>query len=222
MRDILKNETYFNDFITRTKARSEKYFEMRNKIAGIRGENDGEVKSLNYNIFKFSLHTVIASYSVGKSIDEMRNLFLKTFDLFLQVEKSAYSDFVQISSLCTLFEMKEYLSLTAEKASSSGLVDKFLLFMLRNPALVISHNGFPEYDKIANIMDAADKSTVIKDYLSSWYSENKDSYWHDMHKNKFDVYFGYWSFESAAAVKILNFNPLDFYENRYFPRDFFN
>ncbi|MFJ1426828.1 PoNe immunity protein domain-containing protein [Capnocytophaga canimorsus] len=44
---------------------------------------------------------------------------------------------------------------------------------------------------------------ALKKYLSKqWYKDNKQMYWFDYHKYS-KLYFGYWSFESGALVKIL-------------------
>ena len=220
MRDILKNPDYFTNFITREVSRMEKYVDVRRTIIEERGENDAAVSEINYNLFKFSQHILIASYSMGKSIDETRLLFHSVCDWFLQVKDVSYADAVQVVSLCVLFNYEGYLQKIVKKVIELNLIDKFMKFLIQDSSLFVNCKGFSEYDKISNIEKATDKSAVIRTYLSSWYSVNEGSYWYDSHNSKNNVYFGYWCFESAAAVKILRLSSCDFQDNKYFPQDF--
>lgn len=44
----------------------------------------------------------------------------------------------------------------------------------------------------------------LAEYLKiKWYKGNSDAGWYDTHKSKENIYNGYWSFETAAIVKIL-------------------
>lgn len=59
------------------------------------------------------------------------------------------------------------------------------------------------------------KEFVIKD----WYKNHKDTGWYNSHKSKHDTYFGYWSFETAAIVKISGLDDFSFRECQYYPKD---
>jgi len=219
VRDKIKDENYFNNFITRDILRKEKYSAMRQRIIEKRGKDDEVVSEITHDLFRISLHILTASYSMGKPVKDMHNLFPQLCDWFLQIKKCSYSNAIQAVSLCILFDYDDYYRKIKEKTIASNLVDNFMKFLFQDTSLVTSCKGFPEYNKIANIADATDKTVVVKDYLSSWYSDNKDSYWYNSHDSKNDTYFGYWCFESAAVVKILNLNPSDFSNNDYFPCD---
>ncbi|NUG82427.1 DUF1911 domain-containing protein [Acinetobacter bereziniae] len=47
----------------------------------------------------------------------------------------------------------------------------------------------------------------------------KQTYWFDLDKNKNDVFFGYWSFERAAIVKLLKLDDTILKRQRYYPFD---
>jgi hypothetical protein len=61
---------------------------------------------------------------------------------------------------------------------------------------------------------------LVKEFITKeWYKNHKDAGWYNSHKSKHNTYFGYWSFETAAIVKILGLNDTSFKECKYYPRD---
>ena len=63
-------------------------------------------------------------------------------------------------------------------------------------------------------------SSLVKRYLEKeWYKGHKEAYWYDNHKSKHDTFFGYWSFEAAAIVKIAGIEDSSFQDNEYYPKD---
>lgn len=68
--------------------------------------------------------------------------------------------------------------------------------------------------------DTVRASTILKRYMEKeWYSGHKKASWYDNHKNKHDTFFGYWSFEAAAVVKIAGIDDSSFREHAYYPKD---
>lgn len=85
--------------------------------------------------------------------------------------------------------------------------------------------GVPEtFAKLRESIDEPDKgkaSKLIHDFLKKdWYKNHKDAGWYNSHKSKHDTYFGYWSFESAALVKIKGLDDTSFRDNQYYPKAF--
>jgi hypothetical protein len=93
---------------------------------------------------------------------------------------------------------------------------------LQDSSLEITHEGYPEYLKIANIANESDKQKAIQEYLGSWYSANSKSSWHDSHLGENNTYVGYWSFEAAAVAKIFQLNSKLFKNNECFPQGFYH
>lgn len=221
MRDKIKQEQYFSGFIAYENSRIEKYMVLRKKVVEQRGETDKGVKAANMNLFNFSLHKLIASYSIGIPIPEIRSQFPDMCEWFLLTDNVSYADLVTVASLCILLDCDEYIVKLRGKAFEAKLVDSFIQFLLQDEKMEVLSKSFAPYSKIAVISQISDKETALKEYLHSWYLDNKDAYWFDSHKKDSDVYFGYWSFESAAVVKILGLSPSNFYYIDYFPKDFF-
>jgi len=85
--------------------------------------------------------------------------------------------------------------------------------------------GVPEtFAKLRESIDEPDKAKaekLIHDFLKrDWYKNHKDAGWYNSHKSKHDTYFGYWSFESAAVVKIKGLDDTSFRDNQYYPKAF--
>lgn len=84
--------------------------------------------------------------------------------------------------------------------------------------------GIPNiFDKLRQAIHETDKikaENLVKDFITKdWYKKHKQSEWYDSHKSKHDSYFGYWSFETAAIVKIMNLDDSQFINNQYYPKD---
>ena len=60
----------------------------------------------------------------------------------------------------------------------------------------------------------------LKEYLDkNWYKKFTSTYWYDNDKNKNEIFFGYWSFESGALVKILGLDDSILKDQQYYPYD---
>ncbi|WP_081779669.1 PoNe immunity protein domain-containing protein [Pseudobutyrivibrio sp. MD2005] len=70
------------------------------------------------------------------------------------------------------------------------------------------------------VVEAApeERITILNEYLEKkWYKSNRQQYWYDSHKSANNTYFGYWSFESAAVMKILGEDDSLLKDQKYYP-----
>lgn len=68
--------------------------------------------------------------------------------------------------------------------------------------------------------DKAKTTKLVNEFVSKdWYNNHKDAGWYNSHKSKHDTYFGYWSFETAAIVKIMGLDDSSFRDCQYYPKD---
>lgn len=90
---------------------------------------------------------------------------------------------------------------------------------LYNPAYhtdwckVIDHTNDEENKKYA--------VQALDEYLSDWYQMNKHELWYNSHldlENKFS-YIGYWAFEAAALVYLLDLDDRSLHKYLYYPKD---
>lgn len=62
---------------------------------------------------------------------------------------------------------------------------------------------------------------VAKFVRKDWYNKHKSAGWYNSHL-KTGTYFGYWSFETAAVVKIMGLDDSSFIDCPYYPKDLVN
>jgi hypothetical protein len=63
-------------------------------------------------------------------------------------------------------------------------------------------------------------NALVKQYVrQEWYRNHKSEGWYNSHNNPHDTYFGYWSFETAAVVKIMGLDDSSFRDCQYYPKD---
>lgn len=81
------------------------------------------------------------------------------------------------------------------------------------------------YQHIQNIVTMAqsDKKEAVKclkQYLTKyWYKGHSSEAWYNLHKKDINSYFGYWSFESGALVKVLGLDDSSLKGLQYYPYD---
>lgn len=67
-----------------------------------------------------------------------------------------------------------------------------------------------------------DATEYIRLFLTEdFYPRHKGFSFYDHHKSKNNIYYGYWSFESAAIAKSLHINVNNFENSKYFPKDMY-
>jgi len=67
--------------------------------------------------------------------------------------------------------------------------------------------------------DKAEAALLVKQFVRQWYIKHKSQGWYNSHKSPHDTYFGYWSFETAAVVKIMGLDDSSFRDCQYYPKD---
>ena len=83
-------------------------------------------------------------------------------------------------------------------------------------------------DDYINFMNAlyegnttAEALSDLTAYLKEWYLLHEDHFWHDSHLDleNNDKYVGYWAFEAAAVVYLLNLDDTSLHQFLYYPKD---
>lgn len=78
--------------------------------------------------------------------------------------------------------------------------------------------------KLLSVFDAeaSKRPALVKSFLGTWYSSNKSVYWagDDLIIDRGGIgYGGYWCFEAAAVVRILDIDDSSFKDNPFYPAD---
>lgn len=220
MRDSIRTKAYFDEFIAQEKERICKFQDKLNS-----GSIDDErVPLINNKIIYLKTDLIIAKYSRGDSINDIKNEFEELIDMVCEKgDVSIYEDNLCLASLAYLLgvnsdKMMRLRSKLMESETYDYLID--FVFLGSESDIDINKISFQrEYKKLTKYIDDRTKETFLK-YLRGWYRSHFHSSWYDSHKNeKFKLYFGYWCFEAGAIAKRLQLDDNDLKNEQYYPYD---
>ena len=220
MRDSIRTKAYFDEFIAQEKERICKFQDKLNS-----GSIDDErVPLINNKIIYLKTDLIIAKYSRGDSINDIKNEFEELIDMVCEKgDGSIYEDNLCLASLAYLLgvnsdKMMRLRSKLMESETYDYLID--FVFLGSESDIDINKISFQrEYKKLTKYIDDRTKETFLK-YLRGWYRSHLHSSWYDSHKNeKFKLYFGYWCFEAGAIAKRLQLDDNDLQNEQYYPYD---
>lgn len=229
MRDIIKTSDYFKRYIQKEMTKIIKREGLINQVISQRGEDD-TVRMARLSVLNYRISILVATYSSVEDLNSIKKLLSDTIN---QIEKTSftnrYVEMLWLVSMGVLLEipMSEFEILTK-------IVDRDNLNDYLMGTLILSRNKnwkppvktvkfMNPYNSFLEIIGAPDKLLAekkLKQYLEKeWYKGHSDCGWYDTHKEKEDLYFGYWCFESAAIVKILELDDSSFKNIKYYPYD---
>lgn len=220
MRDSIRTKAYFDDFIAQDTERICKFQDKLNSGS----IDDKRVPLINNKIIYLKTGLIIAKYSRGDSINDIKNEFEELIDMVCEKgDVSIYEDNLCLASLAYLLgvnsdKMMRLRSKLMESETYDYLID--FVFLGSESDIDINKISFQrEYKKLTKYIDDRTKETFLK-YLRGWYRSHLHSSWYDSHKNeKFKLYFGYWCFEAGAIAKRLQLDDNDLQNEQYYPYD---
>ena len=81
---------------------------------------------------------------------------------------------------------------------------------------------FPKmYQRLLDVIDAPEEQrpALMKKFVASWYKSMRPAAWHNNDQGGEGAYYGYWCFEAALLVRLLNIDDSSFRDNVYYPAD---
>lgn len=169
-------------------------------------------------------------YSRGDDIISIRECFTELLEgeIFVSNLHNRYVDFLWLFSIGILLEMddvllKRLIYLVERDNLNDRLIDFLIEFRYSEwngkSTSFLHDNPYKAFDQIINTNKLA-ATERLKQYLEKeWYKGHNDIGWYESHKSKENIYSGYWSFESAAIVKIMELDDSSFKDNIYYPYD---
>ncbi|MGM9920566.1 MAG: PoNe immunity protein domain-containing protein [Bhargavaea sp.] len=226
MRDFIKDESYFEDYLCWVDGSIQKFQLAIEKVKQAWGEDDPGVHN-GYSVLNNRyLKKLRALYSAGRPIEEIEALMPP---LIVSMEKTWNgSDVEQM-----LWVLSVVVMLEMEDDSFSRLVDLVRKHDLQNPIIELLIQGSPTsegsarveapYNRLLDVIKGGNKQVQLeklKEYLEKyWYDGNKHAGWHDTHHHQDAIYCGYWSFESGAVAKILGLDDRKLKDGHFYPYD---
>ncbi|WP_239352099.1 PoNe immunity protein domain-containing protein [Snodgrassella communis] len=235
MRTHLKTQDYFNTYFE-LQTDDLNYYENSLKEGTVK---ENRIPAVKRKIFIITLHTLIAKYTSGYAIEELRKEFPLVINRFVEgwnandstpeddVHFDEYLLMLRMLSLGVLLETgQDNFNKIIEVLHKSNRKDDLFSFIISYktgyPSMVnkLTYEQFRPLCETTKEMDKNKAITILKNYLEKdWYKSMKLTYWYDNHKSKADTFFGYWSFESGALAKILGLDDTALKDQPYYPYD---
>jgi hypothetical protein len=247
MRDKLKDSQYWINQIFQTENLRKKSFEKLKN--GLIAEDRILIvkRSLAYSYLDSILAKYSAGYTIEDIKLDLLNAIELTYESWVdnawkiyykdkylnQYALSAYDEMLWMLSLGYLLDItnKEFQKLV-DVIDRDGVKDFLFEFIIRaklkdrQPIMEESYQkyfGIPQiFDSLRKAIVETDKSQaelLVKQFVRQWYIKHRSQGWYNSHKSPHDIYFGYWSFETAAVVKIMGLDDSSFRDCQYYPKD---
>ncbi|MEW8693370.1 MAG: PoNe immunity protein domain-containing protein [Candidatus Thiodiazotropha endolucinida] len=160
----------------------------------------------------------------------------KKFELWDQYMVGPYEYFLHILSLAYLLNVpdKEFQVLI-NIIDRDNISDNLYEFIIKARFPQRDQNRAEEYSQDKSIIlkvyknlraatqkqDKAEAAKLVKRYLEKDFY-HKHANFYNAHNSRHEIYYGYWSFESAAVTAIMGLDDSSFRENQYYPKDLSN
>jgi hypothetical protein len=195
---------------------------------------------------------VSAKYSAGYPITDLTDDLLNAIDLtdesrvddevkFYSDRKGGYlNQFVKFDQMQWMLSLGYLLDISNNEfqklldiVDRHGVKDYVYEFIIRakikdrKPITKESYEyGWLLFGKLRQAITETDKAKaaqLVKGFITKdWYKEHKNTGWYNSHNSPHDIYYGYWSFETAAVVKIIGLDDSGFRDCQYYPKDLVN
>jgi hypothetical protein len=245
MRDKLKNPQYWEEGISLTqKLRCQTIYKLKNGMIA-----DDRINDVKQYLVDTYLRTIKSKYSAGYPSQELKNDLLEAIDLTYESWNNdsgvkfnyegrylnqflKYDEMLWMLSLGYLLDVdnedfKKLVNVIDRHHIQDFLFEFIIRAKLKDRKSITEESyehGWILFGKLRQAITETDKVTaekLVKDFVrKDWYKEHKNTGWYNSHKNlHHDVYFGYWSFETAAVVKIMGLDDSSFRDCQYYPKD---
>ncbi|MCM1468139.1 MAG: PoNi-like cognate immunity protein, partial [Alistipes sp.] len=204
---------------------------IKNNIQLYRGENEEVLFLKKCSMFRYIDSWICGNYSCGCECAELEEMYLRSIPLIREIgiKDIGYVNFLEFFTLGILLEVpNETLEVLVRIADEEELDDKLFDFFVSACQLkrkMVSHTyrKATPYGDTEEIISLAQKdpvkaTTTAENYMNKkWLRGHSDYGWTKAHKEL--GYVGFWSFETAALMKILKLSDENLKGNENYPYD---
>lgn len=194
-------------------------------------------RRLLLRIYHEILHLAISGYSAGDDLAGLRRWIPEAVNTLAEYQMQPGSDRFDFKIREWYVEACWLLSLAFLLRTEQDVLNKLLPllgnsgrdFLFDRIAAACGSEGpvsnevlhKKPYDSLRQAWNAdpSERESLIRTFLKAYYPSMRQCYWFDRHKNPDAGFFGYWCFELAAAVAILEIPDEGFASNPYYPKD---
>lgn len=217
MRDIRKNQDYFNAYL------EYQYLRIEKKTAQLKESFGDKKQRILLSLTGYEVDLLKAEFSSGASKDNLKTLLIRAIEIVKDYENITYEDLLVLVSLSVILNVEQDAKKLIQKNSKKIESDRLLKFIT---SFIEDGKGVwenrvslvKEYSLLDNVFNESDKEKAMLNYLNHWYENHSEYAWYDAHIRDTDTYCGYWSFEAAAILKILGLSCDKVKESEYYPQ----
>ncbi|KZE38939.1 hypothetical protein AV656_08550 [Bhargavaea cecembensis] len=218
MRDHLKNEVYFSEYLEFQNNTIAEFEELLEMVIRECGADDEGVRNGYIALSGYHFNRLVAMYSADRPLDEIRDalpslisLMEKTWEPDDLDSPDDYIELLWLLSIGIMLEIDDSLMARLDRLAQPYAPHDTLINFLLNARHAVSWRprqtsfifGYP-YRLLLPVIEGEQHIQHLKSYLENdWYRGHNGMGWHDSHLHQNPIYRGYWSFESGAIVKIL-------------------
>ncbi|WP_010178988.1 PoNe immunity protein domain-containing protein [Aquimarina agarilytica] len=249
MRDNLKNETYFFSFINekqesinKRNRKLETNSIKEDRIVPVKkvmSYTYWQIANAKYSLGTISFTELQADLSKGITllheslINNNGKVHVKEDIYRDQYYVNIYQEILQnISLTCLLNQNDQDFGTIVGIIDRDNISDNLLEFIIKSKFKNRNNNRPEEYDQKHSIVlkvydklrkaieqkDKSEASKLVKQFLEEdFYNEHSNCY--ELQNKTYNAYYGCWSFEAAAIVKIMGLDDSSFIDNQYYPKD---
>lgn len=220
MRDTRKTVSYFTAYLQYEQRR------IAHRLEKLSACDDAEKRErISANLLLDRMNILVASFSCGASRDELSALLQSACVTAGEVRSLTYGDALTLTSLSVMLEERNSILPLFERFHPLFAEDRLLgglrSYIESGVAVWTGEYRFPTpYNGLEAVISAPDEengTSALLTYLEGWYAQCSNCAWYETANSSNDVYFGYWSFESAAVAKIFALNGRVLSQNSFFP-----
>ena len=233
MRGILKTDEYFAEKLAKSDADAARYEALVAQVRAEKGDSDKGVQWGHAILNTIYQNRINLLYTAGTRDGEIRPTFEKLLVNYVgQWEpKDSYVELIKVLSLAVLLDcnpeegnLSELIRKINKAAYEDYLVDRFLCYFDSNRKegthIFRWKNSYQPLQNVIESSDGAEAVALLTIYLEKqWYRIHRGCAWYDSHKNDKATYYGYWSFEAAAVVKMCGLDDSSLRGQPYYPYD---
>lgn len=221
MRDKIKSEQYFDKYINKRTGMILKYNAAFEK-GEVRKEREKPVK---YAMSLIEEYMLIARYSRGDSILEIKEMYEEIFDKWIYVfAADNYNQVLRMLSIGICLETKKDNIIKVHNLLKDNKKEDWLLEFLACTYLGEEYDTNikllfkKDYEKFKDFIENSRNPLDLKQILNkAWYNARRENA--NSHNRSDYTYYGYWSFEAGAIVKLLGIDDSILKDEKYYPYD---
>lgn len=237
MRDMLKDETYWAEYLE-TQERRIARFSTQAELGSVAEYRQAHL--LNLRVDK-----VYALYSSGAPVSALAREYALALDVALVLPTLIYGKLTWLLEMAVLLDVDivstGQCALLREKVDAGmqsndldhldscgddlwvGVLESY--FSHNNCPVAEKRMLFPGNETFATLVTEIQQVPVleaerlIRSHMKVWYKLHRDYAWYDSHKNQNNIYAGYWAFDCAALAKLCGLSGAALWGIKFFPAD---